>query len=339
MEAWLADALAKAGDEQAMPLSGPIPAVVPRRVLSLDGDYLAYFMAGNDDTDAGTARRNALARIEQFREMAGCVGTVMHLSASGGTKADRFLIATSKPYQGNRDGAKRPKNWAALREFFESYKGKSFTPKIWWDREADDGMAYMQAKAIAEGRQDEVVTCTRDKDMRQYPGWHINWMTYQLHWVDPSSFSVVGPDDLLYGHKWFWLQCLHGDTADAIPGLPSYIAPNGKKKPVGEVTANQLLADVTSDEEAFQKLAVLYGGTFLGEWGEKLAEQMLLLWLRRDKDATYGDCLRHLKLDRSTDNFKDLLQGFLAIKQRVEQMKAEVLAIEANNFSTQTSKG
>jgi len=331
---WLAAAQAAAAAEAPMPCS-VIPDKVQGRLLSLDGDYLAYFMAGNDDTDSGTARRNAIQRIETMKDMTGSTGVVMHLSADGCTKADRFLISTVQPYQGRRSGAGRPKNWPYLREFFESYRGAMFTPKLWWDREADDGMAYMQQKWYTESKEQLIVTATRDKDMRQYPGWHMDWMTYQMTFVPEGAYEIIGANDLIYGHKWFWLQMLQGDGADHIKGLPAWIKPNGKQELVGDARALAHLKECTTDQEAFDKVWELYMTYYLDVGTPiRMAESALLLWLRRDKNASYDDMMNWLQLDRENVNVQRFHKELLGHKVRVDAMKAEVAAIEANHITT-----
>ena len=328
MEQWLADAVAAAAASEPMPLATIVP-VVPGRVLHLDGDYLAYFMAGNDDTDPGTARRNALQRIINFKEMSGSEKCLLHLTATGSSKADRYLIASVKPYQGQRSGAK-PKNWESLRDFLEGYDRPVFKPHQWGDREADDGMALMMHTAISRGNWDLAVSCTRDKDMRQYPGQHLGWTDYMLVDVPVGEYQVRDHNDLLYGHAWFWQQCLQGDGVDNIPGLPRYCPMPHKSALIGEKTAEKMLADATCDEEAFQKVVWLYSGHYL-DWPEQLAEQMSLLWLRRGADAHCLDFLRHLQLDRTTDNFKDFARGCQSLLQRVRSAKEAVRAIEAQS--------
>lgn len=332
MEPWMEAALAAASSEDPVPMT-VIPDVVPGRILSLDGDYLAYFMAGNDDTDSGTARRNAVQRIDNMRMMTGSTSVVMHLSATGCTKADRFLIAETKPYQEKRAGSRKPKNWASLRDFFESYQGPKFAPKLWSDREADDGMAYMQQKWITEGKEDLIVTATRDKDMRQYSGWHMDWLSYQLTWVPPGSFEVLGDNGLLYGHKWFWQQCLQGDDADCIPGLPRYRPAPGRLVKIGEKTAEKVLAECKTDSEAFDVVLSLYV-TFYEEFAApiRLAEQMLLLWLRRDKSAQFTDMLTWLQL--SAEQRALMISAIQFHQERVSRMKQEVLEIEALQRAT-----
>lgn len=323
MEDWLAAAVAAAAGANPMPMTD-LPSLVPGRVLHVDGDYLAYFMAGNAETDVGTARRNALQRIINFKDMCGADKCLLHLTAPGSTKADRYLIASVKPYQGKRSGEK-PKNWAALRDFLESYQGKEFKPYIWGDREADDGMALLMNHAKDR---ELAVSCTRDKDMRQYSGLHLGWMDYMLVDVPAGAFRHVDHAGLLYGHAWLWQQSLQGDSVDDIPGLPKYLKANGKYGLMGEKTAASFLESATCDEEAFQVVAKLYGGKWLGLWGEMLAEQLMLLWLRKDPKASMLNFLDHLDLDRSTDNYAELCAGAKLIVSRVQQAKEAVNEID-----------
>ena len=257
--------------------AGTFPPVEPGRVLHLDGDYLAYFAAGNDDTEPGRARQNAFERIEATRLRSGSESVVLHLSSSACTKAHRFIIATVKPYQGQRNAARKPRNWAYLREVLEHYEGPKFRPKVWVTREADDGMAHCAAIA-------DVVISTRDKDMRMLPGLHINWMTWQLTRVPRGAFDVVGADDLQYGLKWFYLQLLQGDTADHIPGLPKLFG-----RACAEKTAEKYLVGVTDKEAAYDRVQTAYADHYGSSWPDALIEQAALLWLRTDAQASIGN--------------------------------------------------
>lgn len=324
---WLADAIGAAADSEPVPLT-VMPDRVPGRTLNLDGDYLAYFMAGNDDTDIGTARRNALQRIINFKEMSGSEKCTLHLTAEGSNKAKRYLIASLQPYQAGRAGSTRPKNWAGMRDFLEQ-QNEHFTPKIWGDREADDGMALNQHNALRQNRVHLEVSGTRDKDMRQYGGLHIGWMDYVMVEVPWDAFRLDDHNGLWYGHAWLWAQCLQGDSVDGIPGLPKYLKDNGKYGLMGDKTAAKFLDSVTSDEEAFRVVSKLYGGKWLGMWGEMLAEQLMLLWLRRDEAAHPLDFLRHLKLDRTSDNFKDLAAGAVMVMQRIKAAEDQLHEIES----------
>jgi len=260
------------------------PAIVPGRVLHLDGDYLAYFASGNDDTEPGTARQNAFNRVELTRLRTGSESVIVHLSAAGCTKADRFIIATVKPYQGQRNASRKPRNWAYLREVMESYEGHLFRPKVWPHREADDGMAYCAEIG-------DIAISTRDKDMRMLPGLHINWMTCELTHVprDPrggAAWNVTGPDGLQYGLKWLYLQLLQGDTADNIPGLPRL---NGLA--CGDARAAKYLATARDRDDAYGLIASAYGEHYGSGWADALAEQAALLWLRNDAQASLRNVL------------------------------------------------
>lgn len=255
---------------------GTFPAVEPGLVLHLDGDYMAYYCAGNDDCEPGKARRNAMDRIEQTRRLTGSESVIVHLSAAACTKANRYLIATVKAYQGQRTGRK-PKNWAYLRNVLEHYEGPNFKPKSWMTREADDGMAYC-------ANQSRVSISTRDKDMRMLPGLHINWMTYELTEVAKDAYDVIGSDGLQYGRKWFYLQLLHGDTADNIPGLPKLFG-----KQCGEVTAKTYLGKVREANAAYDLIQTAYADFYGSLWPDALAEQAALLWLRTDAQASIAN--------------------------------------------------
>lgn len=255
---------------------GVFPAVEPGLVLHMDGDYMAYYCAGNDDCEPGRARRNAMDRIEQTRRLTGSASVVLHLSSAACTKANRYFIATVKVYQGQRTGRK-PKNWEYLRGVLEHYEGQHFKPKLWMTREADDGMAYC-------ANQSRVAISTRDKDMRMLPGLHINWMTYELTEVPKGAYDITGSDGLQYGRKWFYLQLLHGDTADNIPGLPKLFG-----KQCGEATAKRYLGKAASAEDAYDHIQTAYADFYGSQWPDALAEQAALLWLRTDAQASIAN--------------------------------------------------
>lgn len=280
---WLAEAQAKAAGETPQECIPLVPTVVPGRTLLVDGDMIAYSNAGNDETPPGNARLSAIARIENLRDMSGSEKVVVHLTDNSSTKGGRYIIATVKPYQANRGGGRKPKNWSYLRDWMQTYTGDLFTVKTWGTREADDGIAY-HATVLGV---DKAVIATADKDMRMIPAWHIDWQTYQLTRLD-QEFRVVGKNGKTYGHAWFWQQLLQGDTADNIPGLPKYVV-NGKAKLIGEKTAEKFLEHSTNDDDASRGVAAMYQSYYGDEWADRLAEQMSLLWMRRDREAAVDD--------------------------------------------------
>jgi DNA polymerase-1 len=133
----------------------------------------------------------------------------------------------------------------------------------------------------------DVVILTQDKDMRMVPGLHLDWVTNRQHQVVAGEDSLF--NDKQYGIKWFWLQMLHGDTADNIPGLPKYVI-DGKAKPVGEVTAGKILAHSAQEKHFSDSVAYCYQSYYGERWLVEMLEQACLLWMRRNPEA-WDDCL------------------------------------------------
>ena len=313
MEAWM-QAAADAAAAQA-PAKLEAPAVVAGRVLHMDGDLLCYTCGGNDDTTVATSRTNALDRIEKARVMAGAERVVLHLTAAASTKGDRRVIATVKPYQGQRNSSRRPKNWGYLREFFEGSHGTFWAPKLWATREADDGISYACWQKYRT-TQDLDAVHSGDKDMRMIPGVHINWNTYETVVLRPGDFEVVGGDKV-FGLKWFWLQMLQGDTADNIPGLPEFM---GKK--VGEKTAEKLLAPAEHHIQAQNIVMDCYALTYGSDWLDRFVEQAALLWMRTDASASIGDFFDILEFEEGY-HAETMLEAIDRLTTRVKEANAE----------------
>lgn len=280
------------------------PAPVKGLSANVDGDYLAYYCAGNDDTNPGDARRNVMQRLDRVKFVTGATRVVVHLSTDNCTKGDRFHVAVQKPYQGQRTSGRKPVNWRHLRDFMSEYNGPAFTVKQWSEREADDGMAYV-CNAMAVLKNQLHVVHTADKDMRMFAGKHVIWKTYQVVDVPLGTYELIGPDEEIYGHKWFWMQMLTGDTADNIPGLHR----------VGEVKAAEVLRGTTCNHEAAEAVRGMYMGHHGGEWADVLVEQAALLWMRTDRLAAIDDFM-------SLDCFGDEVKRAVGrMKHRVNESK------------------
>lgn len=277
----LADLIAKAR-ESAPQASCAAGEYNEHLSIHVDGDYLAYFASGNDNTPAGEARQNVHSRVARLRFITGGSRVVIHMTAGDSTKGERFLIAQTQPYQDQRKGSKKPVNWQFLRDYLENYTGTDFEVKLWRNREADDGMAYF-CNTFAEHRNELHVVHTRDKDMRMFAGRHVNWMDMHIITDVPlGAFDVVGEDGLQYGHKWFWVQMLEGDVADHIPCLNK----------VGEKTAMKILEGCKDNERACQLVSGEYRQRLGDAWPDYFVEMAALLWMRTDRDASVTDFLK-----------------------------------------------
>lgn len=294
------DAAAIAAAAAAEPMKVEIPATVPGRVIHIDGDYAAYFCAGNDETAPGIARKTCIERFEGMARRAGAEKIVVHLTAQSSHKGLRYFAATVKPYQAQRSAGRKPKNWRYLRDFLETYDGERFRIKTWHNREADDGIALCAYDAISKGQQ--AVIATRDKDMRMLPGLHMDWVTQRIDAEVPlHAYSVIGSvTGLQYGYKWLLLQCLQGDTADNIPGLERVVI-DGKVKQCGEKTAESLLADAEDLVEAWATVECAYLSYYGAQWRERMAEQLALLYLRHDWNAHLNSWAMNPALNLAAD--------------------------------------
>ena len=325
------------------PMGGVSVPVVRSRILLVDGDGLAYYCAGKDDSDAGLARAALRDKVSSAARIVGAERIIVLLTASGSHKGHRYAIARVKPYQGQRANSRRPTNWRALRDYMESPEFP-FEVESTQLAEADDlfGMyAYRQP--------DSVVIYTQDKDMRMLPGMHLDWVNHRAYTVphylyiddNSNSLEVFATDSIFnekqYGPKWFWLQMLHGDAADNIPGLPKYLDSSGKLKPVGEVTAGKLLSASHGFGEYSECVAHYYRGYYGDRWLVEMMEQACLLWMRRVPED-WDDCMNPGgPLACFNDGGPEFAKAYLEIQGRVRDAdNINSSAAEVNGDSQDT---
>lgn len=310
--AWMQKAAARVAE--ATPDTTPLEEVVPGRKVLVDGDYLAYFASGGDEMRVDVSRRVAVERLHAVKELSGAEWVELHLSARAGDKGERYLIAVTQPYQAQRSGGRRPKNYEAVREFLETTDESLLRARriTWHDREADDGFA--KAALVARNPLETVVHHTADKDMRMLPGVHIAWKDYARTEVPKGAYEVIGPyDGKVYGTKWFWLQMLTGDTADHIPGL----------KGVGEGKAMKALAGTTCNAEAYEVVEAMYTEAKGDVWSDYFVEQAGLLWLR--KTHAIMDFLRVMPSPHS----EQIYQAITRMQHRVKEGREALDRINA----------
>lgn len=188
----------------------------------------------------------------------------------------RNEIATKTPYK-ERLGNK-PYHYDNL----TAYMKAMYDVRMQEGLEADDLMSIEQTK-----RPLETIICTRDKDLRQVPGWHYGW---ELGGQPQFGPLLVGNPGLLelelkvspkgiktykirgYGDLFFYSQCLTGDAVDTIPGLPG----------TGPAKAFKILEGSSSSTDAFNRVLEAYRA-FYGDPGDKeLLEQGRLLHMTRE---------------------------------------------------------
>lgn len=325
-------AQAAAAAAARMPMASNLVPISDDRYLLVDGDGLAYYCAGSTGTSLAEARENLRLKISKAAQVVG-VGhdkVIVLLTAEGSDKGGRYAIARVKPYQAQRSGSRRPENWRGLRDYMDDSNRFPFAVYDTRTAEADDLFAYYSDHF----GWDKVVIYTQDKDMRMVPGTHLDWVEHSMHVVKPGENSVAGGKQ--YGMRWFWLQMLHGDTADNIPGLPLCTMKYGggpvdkecKLNKVGEAGAAKLLA-AYPDEHPMYATTLAYHSYYGERWLVEMLEQACLLWMRR-KPQLWDDCLASygpLAPFRTASEFE---AAYNEIAERVRQAK------EINELSSQT---
>lgn len=283
------------------------PKMVKGRVCHIDADFTAYIVACDTVAelrgekpmrDMGTKR----AQVKDFAEMitryAGAEKYVLHITPSASNKGGRADQVVQLEYQATRAGKEAPKDLHAIR----GYMGENLPSVVHMDQEADDGLA--QANYNAEDRKLSVIA-SKDKDLRMVPGLHLDMDKYELVDVPHGDYGYIEVDDTKsskkvvgYGPAFFFAQCIKGDAADNIKGLPllptrqamkikptqafikdrdKYLALKGTGTPAeeaakdkllitlnappracGEVAAYNCLKDVTNVKDAFQLVKALF---------------------------------------------------------------------------------
>lgn len=278
---------------------------VKGRTVHIDADFLAYQVSHDDEKTFAEMQHNCDISVEKMRLMSGSQHVALHLTPKGSDKGGRYDIALLKEYQGNRKDKKKPKFLHVMREWMHKERGAVLHMHC----EADDGMATAQYAAIADGKAGLSVIATKDKDLCMVPGLQLNWDTGELTNTDNDygyTMLVVSDNKSKTkkikgrGWKYFWAQMLTGDTADNIQGLPKVCdpawCPTGKYKAVGPVLANDILAPIFTNQEAFCVVRDLYkqygekvgfvnyrDGTHV-RWQDAFLSEAKLLWMRREED-------------------------------------------------------
>jgi hypothetical protein len=132
-------------------------------------------------------------------------------------KTFRYDLAKTKPYKGTRID-KKPWHFKNLTVYIKDVLGAEIITEI----EADDAMSIRQVS-----EPDKYIICSRDKDLRQVPGWFYSWELGRQPSFGPIKILSEGTIELSENHKKliatglaaFYGQVLTGDRVDNIPGL------------------------------------------------------------------------------------------------------------------------
>ena len=250
----------------------------------LDFDVLVYecgfgVMTGWEEENPPRFDRAAELLDNKIANIVAMAGADSYQGFLTGKNNFREKIAVTKPYKGNRKQEK-PFHYKNLRAYMVGKHNAIIIDGM----EADDAMAIEQYEdwrncyKIYMGLSFEekdistlgTIICSRDKDLKQCPGMHYSWENGR----QPS----FGPKYISYeeGMRFFYYQCLVGDTVDHIQGLPK----------CGPVKAQKILGDTQVSTELFQRVREAYRGFYEDiELADKqLLEMGQLLYMTKELD-------------------------------------------------------
>lgn len=214
-------------------------------IALLDADILCYRVgfATNDDVPdvAITTMATFLEDLMMF-DLEDVMEFELFLT---GKENFRNAVAVTAPYKGNRKDVEKPVHLQLLRDYLVMAWGASVSQ----GQEADDDIA---TRATQLGT-DEFIIVSLDKDFKQVPGWHYNFVKREKKWITPEE-----------GLRFFYKQILMGDSADNIKGIHR----------VGPVKAEKMLADAKTEYQLYRCCVEAMGE-------ERVLENARLLWLRR----------------------------------------------------------
>lgn len=183
----------------------------------------------------------------------------------------RYDIAKTKPYKGHR---KVPEPWhfKNLREvLIHNY------PCVLTENglEADDAIAIKQCTSAYD-----TIIVSRDKDLRQVPGWFYSWEipnqpSFGPYYIEEPGWLEYNNNKKLtgVGYAWWAAQMLMGDPSDNIPGLPKW----GPKK-----TYDWLKNNYEDELDLLELIEDAYINVFGEDAQEYFDEMKQLTWILRE---------------------------------------------------------
>lgn len=237
-------------------------------IALLDADIITFRAAfsAEDEPEAWIACSRADAMIKEISEVVKADAVELWLSGS-----DNFRYGIYPEYKANRIKSKRPRWEKDVKEYLVSEYSANWSKGC----EADDMLGVRQTELGKES-----IICTIDKDLWQIPGWKYNFVKKEQNFVTDEE-----------GLYFFYYQCLVGDTADGIKGVPN----------IGPVKAKKLL-DACYAEENDANVARLWYEAVRDQYGsyEEFKMNAQVLWIWRKPGDIWNDPYYPEGLDSSS---------------------------------------
>lgn len=218
-------------------------------IALIDGDIVCYRCAASAE--------NEVEDIAIWR-----VDDLMHriLRSTGSDEYEAFISGTENfrkridpTYKANRTQA-RPKWYEHCREYLVTRWGSRVGDEV----EADDLIGISQSYYFDGGVPS--VVCSIDKDLKQLPGKHYNFVKEEFDFVTP-----------LDAHRNFYKQLLIGDRTDNIFGVVG----------IGKVKAGKIIDPLSDEKDMYEVVKSLY------DEEERFNKNCQLLWIMRKENSHF----------------------------------------------------
>lgn len=241
--------------------------------------------------------------IDNIKEVGEIDEPIIFLSSSEYLKGEdhipnfRYDVAKTKPYKAGRKDEK-PFHFYNIIEYLKATRNVVVSEG---GLEADDEMGIVQASDPHS-----YIICSRDKDLRQIPGWHYSWecgkqpslgpyytkdfgrliMQKSMRWSEKDQHEVEVKKVVGYGFLFLMYQLLVGDAVDNIPGL----------KGCGQGKAFPLLEKARGFEEAYNIVVREYSKKYRTwyDLNEYLTEQGELLYIKQRRGETFMQYIKRM---------------------------------------------
>ena len=222
----------------------------------IDADPIVYAVGFANDLEPFKFQCSKVDEfVEDIVETVGADDSVLYLTGKGNF---RFDVATIQPYKGHRDHSHRPQYYKELRQYLIDEHGAILIEGM----EADDACGI-----DAHICNCPYTVCTIDKDLKMIGG---NFYDYKRR-----ELSEISEEEAL---RFFYTQCLTGDSSDNIPGLFKLTGTRATKK------RKEPILELSSRSEMAEYIAKTY--LEAGATVDSLCEVATLLWIRRTPDGS-----------------------------------------------------
>lgn len=204
----------------------------------IDSDILIYrvgYTTENEPEVIAQFRMEEL--IHRILETVGATSYSFYLSAG---RLDTFRAKLNPEYKANRTQPK-PLHYTFLKQYLIDV----WHAEVAVNEEADDLLGIAQTDSG-----EETIICSIDKDLKQVPGHHYNFVRDEFDFVTPEQ-----------GLLFFYKQLLIGDTADNIKGVTG----------IGKAKADKALDELLDapEEEIFLRVQSMYRDWLMREWADQ----------------------------------------------------------------------